>query len=1283
MTTSKPDTEAVFGGWDADELLEAISDDSAGGAVFRLDGVPASAVQRDMGRLRRELTSRNRLALALDPTGGPADGESFREVTTTYAQYVQERGELDAQTDELIDFLASARRADTPPHHGELSGRTFKNSLCRIWRSLSERVPASLFVFHSAEASSAEQRALQHFVSEFFVDPVSEFVPELEQPGRIESSLVFVGSVPDSITEEEVEVRTVDVSESARARIRERLSSDNVVDQFIASTGGDPRQLEALLETLPDDCESFWRFRYRRLERPEQRVVELLAVAGEPISLEALENAWRSLELDGEFSPAVRRLTEDGFVERRIEDGTVRLQLEDGAFRRGLREELEESHRAVLHGVLARGARDSQLEEADDRFLAEHFLAAGQVEVGFEFGMRAARRLHGEYALEEARELFERLLECDPDDSSEREIRNYLLDIYGALGARDQGLEEAEALLEVAESTRESARLVAEQGKILVRAGEYEPAEEKFREVEEMLDGDPAPVIRASAVFGRAESRYLRGLHDEASELAEEAVERLEEAASGDGGSPELERTMVVAKNLNGRLHIADGELDEAEELFESNRIRARERGWTSERDRAEINLAVIDLHRGDESAALEALEEIRGRSPGPEGSKRTSLLVNLGVAADNKGEYATALERYRAALREARRADFVYGIGFTAYNLAQLLDRLGAYDQTLRLIERLESHAFPADRARFIGPWLTALRVAPLIQSGKPDRALEVLEELDRDEPADLSGGLAYGALVRGAHAHIELGQFERARDHLDEIEIPEDLPREDYVGGLKRSARARLAFEDEAYERAAALGKEASELLRDSGFFQDAVRASVVRIRALRALERTGEAESLVERRLSDYHEVSERIPEAYREHFFSIPAYRDLVEANRELAGEEVPRPFRKYVEPTDRNEPEEAPEPSDEAYRQWRSEYSEVVGEDERLLKIFRRIDQIADSDSPVLVQGDSGTGKELVAEAIHRKRSENGEEPFVKVNCGAFVDNLLLSELFGHEKGAFTGAVEQKVGRFEQADGGTIFLDEIGEISKKAQVALLRVLQEGEFERVGGTETHCVDARLICATNRDLEAAVESGEFRLDLYYRLKGILLELPALEERRQDIPRLVRHFARANASDDEPPKEFSRDVMEFLASYSWPGNVRELKNFVRSILLFVDGERVEMDHLRDFRDFFSEGEVDLDPPEIDYDVPAEEYDDVERAGEGESFENAEDALVQEIVSDGRDLSELKERIEYESIRRALRETEGNITQAAEILQMTRPRLSQIVNSDDELVELKEKLVG
>jgi transcriptional regulator with GAF, ATPase, and Fis domain len=230
---------------------------------------------------------------------------------------------------------------------------------------------------------------------------------------------------------------------------------------------------------------------------------------------------------------------------------------------------------------------------------------------------------------------------------------------------------------------------------------------------------------------------------------------------------------------------------------------------------------------------------------------------------------------------------------------------------------------------------------------------------------------------------------------------------------------------------------------------------------------------------------------------------------------------------------------------------------LVGEGARMKEVYQFLKRVAPADSTVLIEGESGTGKELAARAIHRN-SPRASKPFVAINCAAIPETLLESDLFGHERGAFTGAVSQKKGRFEVADGGVVFLDEIGELATALQVKLLRVLQEREFERVGGTHPIKVDIRLIAATNCNLEQAVRSGKFRQDLYYRLAVLKITMPTLRDRRDDIPMLVRHFVQKHAKHCKvKPRPVSREALACLVNYDWPGNVRELENAIEHALV------------------------------------------------------------------------------------------------------------------------------
>ena len=248
---------------------------------------------------------------------------------------------------------------------------------------------------------------------------------------------------------------------------------------------------------------------------------------------------------------------------------------------------------------------------------------------------------------------------------------------------------------------------------------------------------------------------------------------------------------------------------------------------------------------------------------------------------------------------------------------------------------------------------------------------------------------------------------------------------------------------------------------------------------------------------------------------------------------------------------------------------RQECGDMVGKSARMQEIFTLIRNVAETSATVLIQGESGTGKELVASALHAA-SPRAEAAFIKVNCAALTESLLESELFGHVKGAFTGAVKDRIGRFEAADHGTILLDEIGDMSLHMQARLLRVLQEGEFERIGDSRTIHVDVRVIAATNQNLEAKIAVGDFRRDLYYRLKVVRIDLPPLRDRREDIPLLARHYCEdLNRSLGKSTTGISEEALDALMQYAWPGNVRELRNALEWAAIVCHGTRLQRHHL------------------------------------------------------------------------------------------------------------------
>jgi Transcriptional regulator containing PAS, AAA-type ATPase, and DNA-binding domains len=358
-------------------------------------------------------------------------------------------------------------------------------------------------------------------------------------------------------------------------------------------------------------------------------------------------------------------------------------------------------------------------------------------------------------------------------------------------------------------------------------------------------------------------------------------------------------------------------------------------------------------------------------------------------------------------------------------------------------------------------------------------------------------------------------------------------------------------------------------------------------------------------------------------------------------------------------------------------------SGIIGQSTSLAEVFKVLGKVAPTDSTVLVTGESGTGKELLVRALHAN-SRRADKPFVPINCGAIPKELLESELFGHEKGAFTHAIRSRPGRFEMADGGTIFLDEIGEMELSLQVKILRVLQEKEIERVGGTGCKKVDVRIVAATNRDLEVEVAAGRFREDLYYRLNVIPLHLPPLRQRGNDVLLLARyflnHFCTKKARD---PMLLDETTRRILAAYNWPGNVRELENFMERLSILVDGDTVCMDDLpRKILD--QVGDVALLPP-VEEDAPA-----CEPEAEPLAEPTADDGVEQTpapapqveaaipvaasgafvwpnlgvLTAQGQNLKDFLDAVESRLIDEALAKAEGVKNQAAELLGIKRTTL-------------------
>jgi DNA-binding NtrC family response regulator/tetratricopeptide (TPR) repeat protein len=784
---------------------------------------------------------------------------------------------------------------------------------------------------------------------------------------------------------------------------------------------------------------------------------------------------------------------------------------------------------------------------------------------------------------------------------------------------------------------------------------------------------------RARVEVELAEVRLMEGDVAGAEQRAEAALGALADSVLllGGGGSGEVPATRLRARNVLGKILLAASAWQKAEEHFAADACEAALSGDLEGELRARLNrsIALLSSGRLDEARAMlgTVLDEGEGRG---ELRAVAYALTNLATIATLKREYAEALRLSEKAFDARRRLGDKVSLALLIANLAELKIRLGQVaeaEQTLAFGRAACGPSMPGARASQFA--YTAALVH--LERGRTAPALAELK-IAISTARGSGNGYQLGDCHRlAARVALEDGDLAAVESSLEEAAALCESPRERAWGAQLEAARARAAGEPfgdaaaEALERARAaadveLIREAHLLAHHAALAGDDLRAARVHLDAAVGVR----------------DQIADSLPDDLRRRYLSR---RDLVELGR-LEASFPAASARASLPPAEVGDrPALALVRADLPRARFDAPASaplrRMVGRTAAMTTLATAIQKVGACDATVLVHGESGTGKELVAEAIH-EASPRRAGPLVKVNCAALVETLLLSELFGHEKGSFTGAAARRRGRFEAAEGGTLFLDEIGDISPRTQVALLRVLQEKTFERVGGVTSIRANVRIVCATHRDLAAMVTRGEFREDLYYRLRGVVLEVPALRHRIADLPVVAAAISdRIAAERGTTPKRPSPAALEGLARHAWPGNVRELENALRAAALFAEGDTLE---LADFTSNVASLR-DLAAPAAPLPVPAPSADvtsgtvdacDVApmtqpsksaRSPGGEPSGEATD-VAYAAVRAGVSLGDLKRDIERECIARALAETGGNITKAAGLLGMKRPRLSQLV---------------
>ena len=764
-------------------------------------------------------------------------------------------------------------------------------------------------------------------------------------------------------------------------------------------------------------------------------------------------------------------------------------------------------------------------------------------------------------------------------------------------------------------------------------------------------------VARAVVAAELAEIAYLGGDFPAAAREAQRAL--------GLGGPPAVG---LKARNTLGKLLLAESAWEKADVHFAEDAWAAGAAGLHLEELRARLNRGIALLSKGhvDEARAIFEGVLVEGERRG-DGRACAFALDNLSVVATLRHDYAQALVLAERTLKLRQRLGDRVATARLLGNLAELRRRLGLLDHAEHAVafgRRTLSPGMPPARSSHFS--LQAARNA-FMRGNTIEARREAMRALAEAEAAGMRNDMceAYCVATRVA---LDDGDIARAAEMLEQartLAATDELRAEAMIVA---ASHARALGDD-----GDGLASEALTAARASGKEDLVIEAHALLAEIHRAAGRIEAARVHVDGAVTLRDQVAGTLPYDIRTAFLARPDLVALSKLHAQLAepvsqadlapsSQALPRMSVRSLPGTPR----------------------EIVGDDPAVRGLLSAVKKVARSSSTVLVRGESGTGKELVAEAIHRA-SERAAGPLVTVNCAALVETLLLSELFGHEKGAFTGAIARRRGRFELAEGGTLFLDEIGDISARTQVALLRVLQERTFERVGGTAPIRANVRVICATHRDLKAMVERGEFREDLYYRLRGITLEVPPLRARMGDLPRISEHLLTRIATErGELRKTLSADALDLLGRHRWPGNVRELENALRAASLFAEGDVITAATLAENVDDLraaSQGRPrpTLVPPSIattEESLPDLPLDLARVEDEGDGADgplppveaNATAVAYSQVRAGATSLPDIKRQIERDCIARALAETKGNITRAAALLGMKRPRLSQLV---------------
>ena len=1087
------------------------------------------------------------------------------------------------------------------------------------------------FLFPDVEVADKASLELLRYLVAVCATPASRsgglFVISFRDDAKLPAALEEIVS---KVSARNIPLRGLDLE-----GIRSFLARTDVAQRLLDATGGNPEALGELLERPLAAPVDFFLRRVERLTEVERDVLSTLACSRDALSLAAIAGVSKQAGLSVDSAATLDALVRSHVVTVRVLDGEPVYRFAREAEKLAFASSLSPARVTLLKRSLGLA-----MAEAGEFATAAELLLEVGAEEGTSAAVQAADSLAARGAHEDASELYARAVRL----------------LKGAEQASVQ--ERHAAVLQAMGNYREAARTYAQSARVkdtglsaqralmaaknLVRLGRFRLAQMTLARAA----SDARTSVEAAALS--AEMRMLKGQPAQAFELCRAALE-----------STPAVGLQITLRNVMGKALLVQGDAGQAEVLFAQNVVAAQTAGLSQLEAHARLNQGVAAHKQGDRERAI-ACYQAALATPRPS----VQAMANLGSLYAESGDFEPALENLTRALQAISRFGGAREVAHAASNLARLHHFLGDMERAVELSEHalrlssgmgepyLEGSALLNLGAVAIDgcDWLEAIR--------NLEAARTRFEGVGNDGYAALAAGLkarAHLGAGQKAQASVELSRrcVEKGSAQLPAAAVEVELIRGELalaLGDLHGAGRAAARAKDTL------LGKPDLE-----GPFR--VYHLMGRLKLAAGDVGGAQAEFARAGRLMD--ELVQRVPPVRRSAFLSVPRRAEVLA----MLEPELKLPRAAFT-----------PRSVEKTHG--------LVGRSAALQRILKQIEPIGRSNAIVLVRGESGTGKELLAEALH-VLSPRRAMPLVKVNCAAMVEDLLLSELFGHEKGAFTGAVRERKGRFELADGGTLFLDEIGDISPKCQVALLRVLQEREFERVGGTKTLKVVVRVICATNRDLEALIAQGRFRADLYYRLKGVTLELPSLRERPEDLAQLSAHFLTRVADErGEPVKRLSEEALALLARHPWPGNVRELENVLSAAAIFAEGPEIgpeSFSHVSELRALLASSSGPTVLPAVGVAVGRSVAIPLALVPVAVAVPMPVLVPVSEGAPDyyelarqrGLSLKDLRHEVEMQCIKRALLEAKGNISEAARLLRMKRSRLSQIVNAESQLREV------